>query len=966
MSEQSLNDALRWIKTILDDARNPCHPGTVPHSYDDKYHLAEFLTNAALNARLICLDLLGWNDAARMLAQEWIATSPQQRTAVLLHFESDQRCKFLRHTERVQELAVKGLSKQVASFFQSLEPRTERSDETCASAHLDEKTAQADQRDLDNQVVTKIKQYIYEVRVHYQLSVRFGIADRGLDETTVVLAEAERTTETVSNVRDSPPIPFETINDPVDLDISFIMKNLTGDPSAPFNFKIDRLRADCATPRRNADIDEAVAYFLRANQWAGQLHHILLSRWKEQLIADQIDMDVITSRGTFIPVVLLLEKRPGTNSVLLSSADLARFLEEQKRSLAKRFAVVEKSMPDGKLITVTEGKLLVVLQHKMSLARTYIKSVDEIEDMLQAQLIAAIGRHITSHDFTQLARRQNQNLFKKEYAPKPFNFFVQRSGHSTEGAISIEFQPNDMAGGDRPQTMPASDGNLIVDTHVRNLTTLESNVMYIPINAFTKVSFLGKRTMHACLFHQFSDFGTLTLSLKARARQFSSFILMAGPISTSSDFEPLAAIIIKNKDELHVPLSLEQIATSQEFDNAIESLSPEQQGFAKAFRALQLQGTLFAVCVVDIKPQMELLLNLPPDSLTKEIKLAQDLEHLFIQYQIPSDLLRFDVAAGHDTDRNAATVAARINAVRGYATNIYSIIKTAETEEMEDATVRAQHKVLEEGDGLSRDAPALRETPIAAPPSYVAPPGALHNYSLFPSSALKLSVHSHSATETREKRTSTTIHDSSLAGRMATSVLNIPELTASLSADMSKLNSTSASCLGSTCPPLTITQGNGTTSSDPHHEFVILPETLTNALGTMPHAAVRPAILCIQDRWTRSRAKSILHPPTITTLDIPAQRTERDAAFHLLDALSRSGELMLENVHLHVVCAATHAFDRTLVDTVIRGNVDPLSIVRETNLVIAGVVAGLSAEEQGLLIRTQSGSGSMDSASNFA
>ncbi|KAI8584929.1 hypothetical protein BDZ88DRAFT_456456 [Geranomyces variabilis] len=878
--------------------------------------------DAALNARLICLDLLGWNDTARKLAQEWITTSPHLRRAVLLRFESDQ------HAERGEELAVKGLK-----------PRTERYDGTCTFAPLDEKTAHADQRDLDHQVVTKIREYIYEVRVHYRLTVGFGFADRGLAETTVVLTEAERTTETVSLSRDSPSIPFVTINDPVDLNISFIIKNLTADPSAPFNFKIDRLRADCATPRRNADIDEAVAYFLRANQWAGQLHHILLSRWRELLNADQMDMDVITSRGTFIPVVLLLEKRPGTNSVLLSPADLTRFLEEQKRSLAKRFAVVEKSMPDGKLITVAEGKLLVVLQHKMSLARTYIKSVDEIEDMLQAQLIAAIGRHLVSRDFTQLARKQTQNLFKKDF----------------------EFQLQDLAGAGRPQTM-TSDGDLIVDSHVRNLPTLENNVMHIPINAFTKVPFLGKRTMHACLFHQFSDSGTLTLWLKARTRQFGSFILMAGQISTLSDFEPHAAIIIRNKDDLQIPLSLEQIATSQEFDTAVESLSPEQQGFAKTFRALQLQGTLFAVCVVDIKPQMEVLLNLPPDSLTKGIKLAQDLEHLFTQYQIPSDLLRCNEAADHDTDRNETLVAARIKAVKSYTAHICSIMKATETEETEDVTARAQPKVLKGGD---RGASALRETTETAPLSYPAPPGALHGSLLGPSSALVPPVHSHAATETSGKATSIAAHDSSLAAPKKTSVLEIPEFKSSLSADMSLITSTSATCLGLTPPPLTETQEKDTTSSDPHHDFVMLQITLTSALGTMPHGAVRPTVLCIQDPWTRVRAKSILRPPTTTTLDISAQRTERNAAFHLLDALSRSGELTLENVHLHVVCAATQAFDRTLVDTIIRGNIDPLRMIRETNLVIAGVLAGVSTEEQGLLVRAQSRSGNMDSASGL-
>ncbi len=51
------------------------------------------------------------------------------------------------------------------------------------------------------------------------------------------------------------------------------------------------------------------------------------------------------------------------------------------------------------------------------------------------------------------------------------------------------------------------------------------------------------------------------------------------------------------------------------FRDAIESLSPEQQRFARAFRAMQLESTLFAVCVIPTRPQLERLLGLPIDSL---------------------------------------------------------------------------------------------------------------------------------------------------------------------------------------------------------------------------------------------------------------------------------------------------------------------------------------------------------------
>lgn len=105
-------------------------------------------------------------------------------------------------------------------------------------------------------------------------------------------------------------------------------------------------------------------------------------------------------------------------------------------------------------------------------------------------------------------------------------------------------------------------------------------------------------------------------------------------------------MIVQNKDDIKIPLELETIPTPKEFADAISSLSPEQQRFATAFRSMQLASTLFGVCVIQIKPQLEKLLKLPYDSLTKEIQMTQDLLEMFIKYQIPSDLLSFGGAAG--------------------------------------------------------------------------------------------------------------------------------------------------------------------------------------------------------------------------------------------------------------------------------------------------------------------------------
>merc|ERR1712232_351189 len=92
------------------------------------------------------------------------------------------------------------------------------------------------------------------------------------------------------------------------------------------------------------------------------------------------------------------------------------------------------------------------------------------------------------------------------------------------------------------------------------------------------------------------------LHLKARARQFSSFLVLIGRVASANSFAPKYAVILQNKDELEVPLELSTIPAPKEFKAAVKSLSPEQHAFAKAYRAMQLESTLFGVLVIQIKP----------------------------------------------------------------------------------------------------------------------------------------------------------------------------------------------------------------------------------------------------------------------------------------------------------------------------------------------------------------------------
>jgi len=70
------------------------------------------------------------------------------------------------------------------------------------------------------------------------------------------------------------------------------------------------------------------------------------------------------------------------------------------------------------------------------------------------------------------------------------------------------------------------------------------------------------------------------------------------------------------------------------------------------------ESSVFGICDIPLKPQMEKLLNLPEGALTKEIKLMQDLVSLFVEYQIPSDLLSFD--GTKDTDEKGKVEAQKL------------------------------------------------------------------------------------------------------------------------------------------------------------------------------------------------------------------------------------------------------------------------------------------------------------------
>jgi len=103
-------------------------------------------------------------------------------------------------------------------------------------------------------------------------------------------------------------------------------------------------------------------------------------------------------------------------------------------------------------------------------------------------------------------------------------------------------------------------------------------------------------------------------------------------------------------------------------------------------------------------------------------------------------------------------------------------------------------------------------------------------------------------------------------------------------------------------------------------------------------SALRPTIINPGDTWTKKYQKSLLTAPTQMTLSTEEQGKERNKAFDLLDALSKSGALSIDQVDLHVVIAATHCFTQTIMNTIIQGNVNPIEKVERSSLIVASTI----------------------------
>jgi len=442
-----------------------------------------------------------------------------------------------------------------------------------------------------------------------------------------------------------------------------------------------------------------------------------------------------------------------------------------------------------------------------------------------------------------------------------------------------------------------------------------------------------------------------------------------------STLDPKDAIIIQNKDELIIPLLLEEMPTAKEFKDAIQSLSPEQQRFAKSYRSMQLSSSVFGVCIVQIKPQLETLLGLPADSLDKEMKLTQDLMELFVEYQVPSDLLSYN---GFDQD---AAVADKINNVRENVKGVLDVI-TAEKEKQLIAEAQRTEMAVEQGFGN-----AARDI-MGSPVRYSMDEGIQYSMNedvdyrqernratrarrLMKSAAPRRAVAQSAASQPVAMMCSARQSAASqmMARSAAPQSMMLSDCYASpVEFDNYKNQDMEYSRGGVDCSAKSLSladdameesqeqeeavvggkqskqiQSEATPStSDQGIDFTLIPQTLDKSIETSGGGnALRSTTIKTSNSWVRNRQENLLTKPKKQSLSVDDIKKEKNKAFDLLDALSRSGSLALAFTELHVVVCLTHAFDKDVMSTVVCDNVNPIEKLEHSTLLLASAVHGL-------------------------
>merc|ERR1712151_1464460 len=122
-------------------------------------------------------------------------------------------------------------------------------------------------------------------------------------------------------------------------------------------------------------------------------------------------------------------------------------------------------------------------------------------------------------------------------------------------------------------------------------------------------------------------------------------------------------------------------------------------------------------------------------------------------------------------------------------------------------------------------------------------------------------------------------------------------------------------------------------------DFTSMPKLLDASIEKHDKdSALRSTVIKTSDSWMRNRQKNLLTKVEKSPLDATNIKSEKNKAFDLLDAMSRSGSLPIAYSDLHVILCVTHCFEKDVMGTVVEDNINPIERLELSTLLLGSTI----------------------------
>jgi len=597
-----LEEVVSRLRERLHLLSSPALLGDVTYSYADLFDVSEMMVNATRSALRCCLlELLHDEKTLFRTLIDW-----SRSKTVCLEFEFREDITYKRSETISTNLSTEH---ERASGFRAILP---------PSLNITQ------------------QQYIWETKYSYKLSVY-----RGTDyDGSILLYKDERKLER-RTISKSCPGPAVTAHDPSRMYIESYLQQFD-EHGILTEAKIQPEREKFCTPCRNILVLEESDFCNQLFKWSTEVLGYLTKSKETSDCVFSVSPEDISLYLPALPVVFLngSESNVGESyKVMIDDYNLQ--FQEKLREMCN-YASTPRAGLDRFFV------MLFVVSQLKAISHTYVNHVNYVEEVHRKQIFAALGKELSLSDITACMRDIYKRKFSENKQPVPFSYCIRNNQNRKHLKSSIGF---------------LSILEKETNQHIYMLPGgKEETTITMKISASIQIAMQSYRRVHGWLRHVFSE-DTESYVLQANVKQYGSFILLLGTLLEDNQIDCKCACVLHHGQQLEIPLSTTDLPTAKEFSRAISSISEEQQEFSRLFRSMQLEGSLFVVGTIPIQPQLEKVLNLPECSLSKRFELQEQIIGLFVDHQIPGDILRFDGETDLSTEDKIQQVSYNVHTI---------------------------------------------------------------------------------------------------------------------------------------------------------------------------------------------------------------------------------------------------------------------------------------------------------------